>query len=75
MSLTPGDVSGCRQGLSAWQGGEPGLGAVPNPVDVLCNLLSGDKLRQAQQLVGSLLNPDAAAQVALSDINLELAIK
>ena len=50
--------------------GEPIPGALPNAVEVLSNTLSGDKLKQAQQLVGSLLNPDAEARIALADINM-----
>lgn len=50
--------------------GEPIPDALPNAVEVLCNVLSGDKLLRAQQLVRSLLNPDAGARIALADINL-----
>ena len=50
--------------------GEPIPGALPNAVEVLSNTLSGDKLLPAQQLVRSLLNPNAEARIALADINL-----
>ena len=55
--------------------GEPILGAPPNAVDVLSGVLRGDKLRQAQQLVGSLLHPDAEARIALADINLDFLLQ
>ena len=51
--------------------GEAVLHAAPNAVDVLSNVLVGDKLREAQQLVGSLLNPNAEARAALVDVNVE----
>lgn len=55
--------------------GEPIQSAPSNAVEVMCNTLSGYKLSQAQQLVRSLLKPNAEARPALADISLEFLLQ